>query len=153
MSTKSVRRMAATILKVGESRIWIDPTRAEDIQSAITRDDVRRLIEEGAIERRPQESPSRGRIRLRQAQRRSGRHRGHGSRKGSKTARTPSKRAWISKIRSQRAFLVELRERKLIKPSLYRSLYGRAKGGQFQSIRVLQRVAMADQDKAKGGGR
>jgi len=143
MSAKTVRRMAAAILKVGESRIWIDPGRIEDVESAITREDVRRLISEGAIMRRPQQVPSRGRIRLRKAERRRGRHRSQGSRKGTRESRYPSKREWITKVRAQRALLVELRARKVIKPSAYRILYGQVKGGQFQGIRELQSTAMA----------
>lgn len=146
MSTKTVRRMAASILKAGESRIWIDPTRMEDVESAITREDVRRLISEGAILKRPQQTPSRGRIRLRKAERRLGRHRGQGSRKGSKESRYPSKREWITKVRAQRAFLAELRARRALKPSVYRTLYRQVKGGQFQGIRALQ-SAVAGQGK------
>jgi len=145
MSSKTVRRMAAAILKVGESRIWIDPDRTEDVESAITREDVRRLISEGAITKRPQQVPSRGRIRLWKAERRLGRHRSHGSRKGTRESRHPSKREWITKVRAQRALLVELRTRKTIKPSVYRALYGQVKGGQFQGIRALQSAAMAGQ--------
>ncbi|MCS7138595.1 MAG: 50S ribosomal protein L19e, partial [Crenarchaeota archaeon] len=40
MSVKTVRRLAAEILKVGESRIWIDPERLEDVENAVTRADV-----------------------------------------------------------------------------------------------------------------
>jgi large subunit ribosomal protein L19e len=137
MSIKTVKRMAATMLKVGESRIWIDPNRMDDVQSAITREDVKRLIHEGAIQRRPQDTPSRGRTRMRLEEKRSGRHRGYGSRKGPKKARSSSKRQWISKVRAQRAFLVELRRRRAIKRQDYRYLYRKVKGGQFQGVRVL----------------
>jgi len=137
--------MAAAILKVGESRIWIDPERIEDVESAITREDVRRLISEGAIMRRPQRVPSRGRIRLWKEERRLGRHRSQGSRKGTRESRHPSKGEWITKVRAQRALLVELRAKKSIRPSVYRSLYGQVKGGQFQGIRALQSAAMAGQ--------
>ena len=45
------RRLAADILKVGVERIWIDPEAAEEVTSAITREDIRKLIEEGIIKR------------------------------------------------------------------------------------------------------
>jgi large subunit ribosomal protein L19e len=145
MSAKTVRRMASAIMKVGESRIWIDPSRMEDVESAITREDVRRLISEGAILKRQQQTPSRGRLRLRKAERRLGRHRGGGSRKGTRESRYPSKREWITKVRAQRTFLAELRANRKIKPSVYRTLYRQVKGGQFQGIRALQ-SAVASQE-------
>ncbi|MFQ5758479.1 MAG: 50S ribosomal protein L19e, partial [Candidatus Bathyarchaeia archaeon] len=52
LSLKNQRRLAAEILKVGESRVWIDPDRTEDVEIVITRDEIRRLIHEGAIRRR-----------------------------------------------------------------------------------------------------
>ena len=147
MSTKTVRRMAAAIMKVGESRIWIDPSRMEDVESAITREDVRRLISEGAILKRQQQTPSRGRLRLRKAERRLGRHRGGGSRKGTRESRNPSKREWITKVRAQRALLAELRANRKITPSVYRDLYRQVKGGQFQGIRALQSAVASQEEK------
>lgn len=144
MSLKTVKRMAATILKVGESRVWIDPTRIEDVQSAITRDDVRRLIRDGVIKRRPQEVPSRGRTRKRLEDKKLGKHRGHGSRKGARAARSPSKRQWVDRVRAQRAFLDELRERRMINRSEYRELYKKVKGGQFQGVRALKSAVEAE---------
>ncbi|MBO3802619.1 MAG: 50S ribosomal protein L19e [Candidatus Brockarchaeota archaeon] len=149
MSLKTVRRMAATMLKAGESRIWIDPNRIDDVQSAITRDDVRRLIGEGAIKKMPKAAPSRGRTRARLEKKRSGRRRGHGSRKGPKKARSPPKRLWVSKVRAQRAFLDELRRRGTIKRREYRLLYRKVKGGQFQGVRAIESAVMADHAKRR----
>ena len=50
MSLKSQRRLATKILKVGEGRVWIDPNRIDDVEAAITRTDIRRLIHEGVIQ-------------------------------------------------------------------------------------------------------
>ena len=49
MSLKSQRRLAAEILKVGESRVWMDPDRTEEVEIAITREEIRRLIHEGFL--------------------------------------------------------------------------------------------------------
>ncbi|UCF59603.1 MAG: 50S ribosomal protein L19e, partial [Candidatus Bathyarchaeota archaeon] len=46
MSLKSQRRLAAELLNVGEGRVWIDPDRIEDVEAAITREEIRRLIHE-----------------------------------------------------------------------------------------------------------
>ncbi|MEM3574244.1 MAG: 50S ribosomal protein L19e, partial [Candidatus Bathyarchaeia archaeon] len=49
MSLRTQRRMAAEILGVGIDRVWMNPDDIEKIESAITREDVRRLIHEGSI--------------------------------------------------------------------------------------------------------
>lgn len=49
MSLSNQRRLAAEVLGVGETRVWIDPTRFEDVVAAITREDIRNLIKEGVI--------------------------------------------------------------------------------------------------------
>ena len=46
------RRLAAQILKCGENRIRFDLERLEDIKEAITKTDIRSLINNGVISRR-----------------------------------------------------------------------------------------------------
>ncbi|MEM3019492.1 MAG: 50S ribosomal protein L19e, partial [Candidatus Bathyarchaeia archaeon] len=55
----SQRRLASQILKVGENRVWMDPERMEDIESSITREEIKRLIHEGAIRKIPEKGISR----------------------------------------------------------------------------------------------
>ena len=43
------KRLAADVLDVGKNRVWFDPERQGDIAEAITREDVRELVDEGAI--------------------------------------------------------------------------------------------------------
>jgi large subunit ribosomal protein L19e len=45
----------------------------------------------------------------------------------------------MNKIRAQRRKLRELRERRIIAVNTYRSLYRKAKGGEFRSIAELER--------------
>ncbi|HID19204.1 TPA: 50S ribosomal protein L19e, partial [Candidatus Bathyarchaeota archaeon] len=94
MSLKSQRRLAAQVLGVGESRVWIDPEKFEDVSSAITRLEIEQLIRSGAIKAKPEKGVSRGRARVRRVKHKQGRRRGPGSRKGSAGARTPEKRRW-----------------------------------------------------------
>jgi len=49
MDVSMQKRLAADILKVGISRVRIKPEELERVADAITRDDVRILIDEGAI--------------------------------------------------------------------------------------------------------
>jgi len=106
------RRIAANVLGVGVHRIWLNPDEAISIAQATTRGDIRDLIESDAIKAKPVRGVSRGRARLRDEKVRYGHRSGHGSRKGRKGARTPKKRAWITKIRALRAHLKELRSKK-----------------------------------------
>ncbi len=132
MDLKLQRRLAAEVLKCGVHRVWLDPDNLEEIKKATTRSDIRNLIKHGLIKARKIKGNSRGRIRKKLMQKKKGRRRGHGSRKGKKTARMPKKRAWIIRIRAIRKYLRELRDKGLIDRKTYRLYYRRAKGGQFK---------------------
>jgi large subunit ribosomal protein L19e len=133
----SQKRMAAAILKCGVNRVWFDPERQADIEAAISRNDLRELVGEGAIRAHPVKGNSRGRARVRMAKRSYGHRKGPGRRKGAAGARSSSKRAWIRKIRAQRRTLREMRAEGTIDRSLYRLMYRRAAGGQFRSVSHL----------------
>ncbi|MEN6609587.1 MAG: 50S ribosomal protein L19e [Methanoregulaceae archaeon] len=132
------RRMAGAILKCGVHRIWFDPERLSDIQNAVSREDVRGLVGEGAIKAHQKIGVSRGRAREKIANRAYGHAKGHGRRKGAAGARTPSKLQWIKKIRAIRKTLVELRETGVVDAHMYRMLYRKAAGGQFRSVAHLK---------------
>ena len=137
MDLRLQRRIAAEILKCGKNRIWIDPNALEEISTAATKEDVRKLIEDGVIKKKPIKGISRARIKKRKMQRKKGRRRGHGSRKGRKTARMPRKRLWIIRIRAIRRRLKYLRDTGEIDRRTYRILYRKAKGGEFRSVAHL----------------
>lgn len=130
--------MAADILGVGKNRIYIDPDAADEVQMALTRRDIRALIHSGAIQVRKEKGVSRGRARELHIKKIKGQRRGHGSRKGRKTARTDERREWINRIRKQRAYLKVLRDKNYIDKATYRLLYLRAKGGMFRSANYLR---------------
>lgn len=130
----SQKRIVAAVLKCGVNRVWFDPERLSDIENAISRDDLRGLVKEGAIKARQKKGVSRGRARAKNAKRSYGHCRGPGRRKGAAGARHPGKRSWIQKIRAIRKALVVLREAKTIDPHMYRILYRKAAGGQFRSV-------------------
>lgn len=133
MNLKNQRRIAADILKCGETRVWIDPNRLEDVSDAITRSDVKTLIASGTIKAMQKKGVSRGRTNYIRAQKRKGRRSGHGSRRGKKRARKPSKEIWQQTIRPIRARLKELRDTGKIDRHTYRVYYMKAKGGVFKS--------------------
>jgi len=130
----SQKRIVASVLKCGVNRVWFDPSRISDIENAISREDLRALITDGAIKARQKKGVSRGRARARIAQRSYGHRKGPGKRKGAAGARKPSKTAWVQKIRAIRKVLVELRTAGTIDRHMYRILYRKAAGGQFRSV-------------------
>ncbi len=132
------KKIAGKILGVGVNRVWIDPEVEEDLSLALTREDVRKLIADRVIRKKPIVGVSRGRARILKLQKKRGQRRGHGSRKGSKNARQPRKELWINKIRSQRRYLRGLRDNQLITPAQYRQLYAKAKGNSYRSVTHLR---------------
>jgi large subunit ribosomal protein L19e len=131
------KRMASSILKVGKSRVWLDTKSMEDIAEAVTREDIRKLIKKNVIQKRNAKGNSRGRFKDAKAQRNKGRRKGPGSRKGTKNAREPRKRKWVSSIRSMRNTLKEMRESGKISRSDYRNFYKKIKGGALRSRAAL----------------
>ncbi|NGM69451.1 50S ribosomal protein L19e [Natronolimnobius sp. AArcel1] len=131
------KRLAADVLDVGENRIWLDPDAQGDIAEAITRDEIRELVDEGRIRAADAKGNSRGRARERNAKRSYGHQKGPGKRRGKKGARQNSKEDWQAKIRAQRRKLRELRDKGELTPTQYRELYKKAGGGEFRSVRYL----------------
>ena len=141
---RNQRRMAASILKCGKNRVWMDQDRLDEIAQAVTKDDIRVLINGKAIQSKQKKGISKGRKRYAMGQKQKGRRRGHGSRKGAKYARFPRKKRWIKTIRPLRNLLKELREDGKITPSVYRRYYLKAKGGEFRSRKHLKTHLISD---------
>lgn len=131
MSLKTQKKMAASILKAGRSRLWINPEEFGRVESAITKEEIKKLIHEDVIVTRRERGVSRGRHR---AKTRKKKGRGAGSKKGSIHNR---KRVWVDKIRRLRFRLKELKGKKIITPNIYRKLVLLAKGGTFRSVSHL----------------
>lgn len=127
------KRLAAEVMDIGVHRVWLDPEASKDISAALTREDIRKLIEEGKVVKREIEGISRGRARKLDETRAYGHRKGHGSRSGAKGARRPKKEQWMKKIRALRSQLREMRDNKTIGVSTYRKLYRKAKGGEYRS--------------------
>jgi len=138
MKLNTQRRVAASLLKCGPKRVRFDPASLSDIKEAITKSDMRLLISDGIVSKVPFKGVSRGRARQRRGQRCKGLRHGEGSRKGTPSAAQRAKGRWILKIRGQRAFLQELRLRRLVSHDTYRDLYRKSKGGFFRSRRHIK---------------
>ena len=141
---RNQRRMAAQLLKCGVNRVWMDQDRTDEIAKAVTKGDIRILINGKAIKSRQVQGISSGRKKYAEKQKIKGRRRGHGSRKGAKYARLPKKERWMRKIRPLRTYLRGLRDEKKIDQSVYRKYYMKAKGGEFRSKRHLETHLISD---------
>jgi len=139
LSLRSQRRLAAELLNVGEGRVWIDPDRIEDVEAAITREEIRRLIHEDIIQPLPKKGISRARARVLHEKKRKGLRRGPGRKSGSVRARVSKKQVWMKKIRALRKKLRELKTSRVITESVYRRLYNMAGSGVFESTADLER--------------
>jgi large subunit ribosomal protein L19e len=138
MNLKNQRKVSANIMKVGLDKVWFDNSRLDEIKEAITRSDLKGLIQKKVIQKRPDNGTSRVRARKRIVQRRKGRQQGAGSRKGPKTSRLGRKEWWMITVRGQRKFIKELKAKALIEVPTYRNLYRKVKGGYFRNKRHIK---------------
>ena len=140
----SQRRLAAEILKIGQNRVFINPEFVDDVEGAITREEVRKLIHEKVILSLPQKGVSRSRAKMIRGKKAKGRRSGPGSVTGAGYAKVTQKQAWMIKIRSLRRKLRELKAARTITEETY-SQYDRMAGsGRFQSIAELERNLKAN---------
>jgi len=139
LSLKSQRRLASEVMKIGESRVWIDPERIDYVESAITREEIRKLVKEGVVKALPQKGVSRARARVLHQKRKKGLRKGPGGKSGPARSKISKKQAWINRIRPIRRRLTELKETRAITESAYRKLYDMSESGVFESIAELER--------------
>ncbi len=132
------KRLVADIVKGSSKRVKFDTMRLDDIKKAITKNDIKSLIQEGVIQIVPKRGISRGRVRKAHDQKKKGLRRGQGSRKGRAGAREDTKTTWMNRIRLQRSYLKTLKDKNVITNELYRELYLKSKGGFFRSKRHIK---------------
>merc|ERR1712021_316146 len=131
------RRLAATVLKCGKNRVWIDPNECSEVALANSRKNIRKLYKDGLIMKRQVQMHSRSRCKRVHEAKRKGRHNGTGKRRGTRNARMPSKVLWQRRTRVLRRLLKKYREAKKITKDIYHFFYVHAKGNIYKNKTVL----------------
>ncbi len=135
---RSKKKLAAKILKTSPKKVKFLAGALEEIKKAITRSDLRGLIAVKKIVKSKANEQSRSRARKILTQKSKGRQKGKGAKKGAKYSRVTKKDRWMAKVRVQRTFLKEIKEKKLVSTQNYQMLYRKVKGGYFRNKRHIK---------------
>ena len=125
------KKIAADLLKCGVSRIKV--TDDKQFGEALTRQDIRNLIRKGVVYKIQKKGTSKAFSKKTLKQKKKGRRKGPGSRRGTYGARNPSKTIWVAKVRALRGLLNEVVANGQVDKANYRKLYMMIKGGVFRS--------------------
>jgi large subunit ribosomal protein L19e len=110
-----------------------------DVEGAITREEVRKLIHERIIVSLPVKGVSRSRAKSIRGKKKLGRRSGPGSVTGAGFAKVTQKEAWMIRIRALRRKLRELKASRIITETTYTQYYRMAGSGRFESMAELER--------------
>jgi len=124
MNLKKKKNLIARMLGIGTGRIFLDSSKAGEIKEAITRQDMRELINDGAI--KINDKKGRKRNEKRKAKKLGGKI---------KKRRRQKKRGYVILTRKLRKHLLELKKKGKIQGEEYHSFRKRIKARAYRSIK------------------
>ncbi|MEM5815045.1 MAG: 50S ribosomal protein L19e [Candidatus Aenigmatarchaeota archaeon] len=127
---KLQKRLAARIFGVGESKVWLDPTKISEIEKAVSAADIRRLIKKGYIKKKIEK--------IKKPKEKEKNRRYYGSKKGKKYSIVSRKERWIRLVRVLRRYTKDLKKKGKIDNKTYRRIRALIKGGMFKSKSHLE---------------
>ncbi|MGC8599886.1 MAG: 50S ribosomal protein L19e [Nitrososphaeria archaeon] len=127
MNLEKKKEIVAKMLGVGKGRVRFNHERITDIEDAVTKQELRSLIKDGAISILSVKG---------QTTKKEVKRRGYGSRKGKKTARMGKKERWVRQVRALRNYLRAVKGQ--ITNDKYWEAYRKIKGGEIRTIARLK---------------
>ncbi len=141
MKLDKLKEIASKVLDVGKQSLKISTEKynanKEQVDKAITKQDVRDIIKLGVIYKAKDTGHSRGRARKQQEQKKLKRKKGPGKKKGTPKARNKQNPHNL-KIRGLKKRLRELKKEDKLKEKKYSKLYLMIKGNYFRGKKHLE---------------
>ncbi|MFW6286134.1 MAG: 50S ribosomal protein L19e [Nanoarchaeota archaeon] len=140
MNLRKQKALAGRALGVTRKRVKFHLTTDDNkksLKELISREDVRSLMKDEVITKKPKKGISKTRSNHIASQKKKGRRQGQGSRKGTANARHKEKLKWMVKIRALRLMLRNLKLQGKINNKVFRELYQKCKGNAFRNKRHL----------------
>lgn len=141
--SKLVKNIAVKITHKGINKIKFKPDALEEINKALTREDVKKLIKDGNIIIQEDKHNISFHSKVLKHKRKQGRSRGPGKKKGTKKARGVI--SYKKKIRAQRRILRSLKQEKIIDNDLFKSFNRLVRGNIFTT-----KISLLNHIKNKG---
>jgi len=139
INLKAKKRLVSRVTGYGVHRIVFDTESLEEIEDAITRQDVRGLLTANKITIKPIQGTSRGRAHHKHLQKKK-RGATVGSKQGKKGARVGKKAAYVRKVRSLRYLLNVAKDRNDITNTEFWQIYKKVGGNTVRNKAHLRQI-------------